>query len=87
MNDKNGLPQQKSNYPPANASISFSAKLKNLPSRTPPNASKLGMSTSALILKLYSARGNLSEHWLGCEINPEYVQIAEKRLANKEGMF
>jgi hypothetical protein len=29
----------------------------------------------------------LGRNWIGCEINPEYIQIAQNRLANKEVMF
>ena len=39
----------------------------------------MGSSTSALVAE------RLGRNWLGLEINPEYIQIGEKRLANARG--
>ena len=41
----------------------------------------MGSGTSAFVTK------QLNRHYVGIELNPEYIKIAEKRIANELGMF
>ena len=41
----------------------------------------MGGGTTAVVAR------KLNRHFIGCELNPEYVKIAEKRLKNEIGLF
>lgn len=41
----------------------------------------MGAGTTALVAR------KLNRNYIGCELNPEYIKIAENRLKNELGMF
>ena len=55
---------------------------------------KAGCPNDGLVLDPFMGGGTtavvsrkLNRHFIGCELNPEYVKIAEKRLKNEIGLF